>query len=47
MVLEDKAQQLQALARPLLLAEMREVLAGDGDAPFVGRQQQARDGQQC
>ena len=46
MVLEDEAQQLQALACPLLLAELREVLAGDGDASLVGRQQQARDGQQ-
>ena len=36
-VLEDEAQQLQALARPLLLAELREVLAGDGDASLVGR----------
>ena len=45
-ILEDKTQQLQALARPLLLAQLREVLACDGDAPVVGRQQQTRNGQQ-
>lgn len=45
-VLEGKAQQLQALARLLLLAEMREVLAGNGDAPLVGRQQQDIRGQE-
>lgn len=45
-VLEDEAQQLQALARPLLLAELREVLAGDGDAPLVGREQQDIGGQE-
>lgn len=46
-VLEDKTQQLQALARPLLLAQLCEVLACDGDAPLVGRQQQASDRQEC
>ena len=45
-VLEDEAQQLQALARPLLLAELGQLLAGDGDAPLVGRQQQTRNGQE-
>lgn len=35
-VLEDKTQQLQALARPLLLAHLCEVLACDGDASLVG-----------
>ena len=45
-ILEDEAQELQALARPLLLAQLREVLACDGDTPLVGRQQQARNGQQ-
>ena len=45
-VLEDEAQELQALARPLLLAELGQVLAGDGDAPLVGRQQQTRNGQE-
>lgn len=37
-VLEDETQQLQALARPLLLAQLCEVLACDGDVPLVGRQ---------
>ena len=36
-ILEDKTQQLQALARPLLLAQLREVLVGDRDTPLVGR----------
>lgn len=45
-ILEDKTQQFQALARPLLLAQLREVLACDGDAPLVGRQEQTRNGQQ-
>lgn len=45
-VLEDKTQELQALARPLLLAQLREVLAGDRDAPLVGREQQDIGGQE-
>lgn len=45
-ILEDKTQQLQALARPLLLAQLREVLAGDGDAPLVGREQRDIGGQE-
>ena len=45
-ILEDKTQELQPLARPLLLAQLREVLACDGDAPLVGRQQQTRNGQE-
>ena len=40
-VLEDRAQQFQALARPLLLAHLGQVRVGDGDAPLVGREQQA------
>ncbi len=46
MVPENEAQQLQALARPLLLAQLGEVLAGDGDAPLVGRKQQDIGGQE-
>ena len=46
MVLEDEAQQLQALARPLLLVKVGEILARDGDAPLISRQEQARDGEQ-
>ena len=45
-VLEDKAQQLQALARPLLLAHLGQVRVGDGDAPLVGREQQDIGGQE-
>ena len=45
MVLEDKAQQPQALARPLLLAHLGKVRVGDGDAPLVGREQQDIGGQ--
>lgn len=45
-ILEDEAQELQPLARPLLLAQLGEVLACDGDAPLVGRQQQASDRQE-
>ena len=45
-ILEDKTQQFQALARPLLLAQLCEVLAGDRDAPLVGRQEQASDRQE-
>lgn len=46
MVLEDEAQQLEALACPLLLAQLGEVLAGDGGAPLVGREQQDSGGQE-
>ena len=45
-VLEDKAQQLQALARPLLLVHLCQVRVGDGDAPLVGREQQDIGGQE-
>lgn len=45
-ILEDEAQRLQALARPLCLAHLGQVLAGDGDAPLVGREQQDSDGQE-
>ena len=45
-VLEDKTQQLQALARPLLLAQLGEVLAGDRDTPLAGGQQKASDRQE-
>lgn len=38
-ILEDEAQRLQALARPLRLAHLGQVLAGDGDEPLVGREQ--------
>ena len=44
--MEDKTQELQALARPLLLAQLREVLAGDRDAPLVGREQRDIGGQE-
>lgn len=44
-VLEDRAQQFQALARPLLLAHLGQVRVGDGDAPLVGREQQDIGGQ--
>lgn len=37
-VLENEAQQLQALARPQLLAQLGEVLACGGDASLVGRE---------
>ena len=46
MVLEDEAQQLEALACPLLLAQLGEVLADDGGAPLVGREQQDSGGQE-
>ena len=45
-VLEDETQQLQALARPLLLAHLGQVQVGDGDAPLVGREQQGIGGQE-
>ena len=45
-VLENEAQQLQALACPLLLAQLCEVLAGDGDASLVGREQRDIGGQE-
>ena len=45
-VLENEAQQLQALARPLLLAHLGQVRVGDGDAPLVGREQQDIGGQE-
>lgn len=45
-ILEDKTQQLQALARPLLLAQLCEVLACDGDTPLVGREQRDIGGQE-
>lgn len=44
-VLEDRAQQFQALARPLLLAHLGQVRVGDGYAPLVGREQQDIGGQ--
>ena len=45
-VLEDETQQLQALARPLLLAHLGQVQVGDGDMPLVGREQQGIGGQE-
>ena len=45
-VSEDKTLQLQALARPLLLAQLGEVLACDGDASLVGREQRDIGGQE-
>ena len=45
-ILEDEAQRLQALARPLRMVHLGQVLAGDGDAPLVGREQQDSDGQE-
>ena len=45
-VLEDKTQQFQALARPLLLAQLGEVLACYGDASLVGREQRDIGGQE-
>ena len=46
MVLENDAQQLQALARPQLLAQLGEVLACDGDASLVRREQRDIGGQE-
>ena len=45
-VLEDKAQQPQALACPLLLAHLGKVRVGDGDASLVCREQQGIGGQE-
>lgn len=45
-VLQNEAQQLQALACPQLLAQLGEVLACDGDASFVGREQRDIGGQE-
>ena len=45
-VLEDKTQELQALARPLLLVHLSQVRVGDRDAPLVGREQQDIGGQE-
>ena len=46
MIPEDKTQQFQALARPLLLAQLGEVLACYGDASLVGREQRDIGGQE-
>lgn len=46
MVLEDKVQQPQALACPLLLAHLGKVRVGDGDASLVCREQQGIGGQE-
>ena len=46
MVLEDKAQQPQALACPLLLAHLGKVRVGDGDASLVCREQRDIGGQE-
>lgn len=45
-VLENEAQQLQALARPQLLAYLGQVRVGDGDASLVGREQRDIGGQE-
>ena len=45
-VLEDKAQQPQALACPLLLAHLGKVRVGDGDASLVCREQRDIGGQE-
>lgn len=45
-VLEDEAQQLQALARLWLLVHLSQVLVGIGDALLTGRQTQDSGGQE-
>ena len=45
-ILEDEAEELQTLARPLPLAQLGEVLACDGDASLVGREQRDIGGQE-